>query len=73
METGVHVNAQLVYLGIGGLVKIVREKTGHIQALQLQKLNDAKKLIERAAALNNHKQWVMAIGSGKVKRVDCLV
>ena len=73
MERGVKENSHLVYHGIGGLVKIVRQKTGQVQALRLRKLNDARKLIGKAAALEDHKEWMMAIGSGKVERIDRLV
>ena len=41
LEIGVHENARLVYHGVGALVKIVRQKTGLVQALRLWKLNDA--------------------------------
>jgi hypothetical protein len=73
IEMGVHENSRLCYHGIGGLVKIVRQKTGQVQALRLRRLNDARKLTAKATALENHKQWMMAIGSGKVERVDRLV
>jgi hypothetical protein len=73
IETGVHENSRLSYHGIGGLVKIVRQKTGQVQALRLRKLNDARKLTAKATVLENHKQWMMVIGSSKVERVDRLV
>lgn len=73
IEVGVHENSKLVYQGIGGLVKIIRRKTNRIQALRLGKLNDARKLVGKATALDNHKEWIMAVGSGKVERVDRLV
>ena len=73
MESGVHENSRLVYHGVGGLVKIVRQRTHQVETLRLRKLNDARKLISKAAALEDHKEWMMAIGSGKVERVDRLV
>jgi hypothetical protein len=54
-------------------VKIVRQKTRQVQVLQLRMLNDAQKCTVKAATLENHKQWMMVIGSGKVERVDHLV
>jgi hypothetical protein len=41
IETGVCENSRLSYHGIGGLMKIVRQKTGQVQALQLRRLNNA--------------------------------
>ena len=68
-----HENSRLVYHGVGGLVKIIQQRTHQVEALCLQKLNDAWKLIGKAAALERHKEWMMAIGSGKVDHVDRLV
>lgn len=73
IENGVHENTHLMYHSIGGLVAIARTKTREIRALRLRKLNDAQKLTGKAVALDNFKQWVMAVGSGKVERVDRLV
>ncbi|KAG6884373.1 hypothetical protein C0992_006446, partial [Termitomyces sp. T32_za158] len=73
IDAGVHENSHFVYHGIGGLVKIVRQKAGQVKALQLKRLNDARRLVGKAAALEDYKQFIMAIGSGKVERIDRLV
>ena len=73
MNKGVHENAHLVYHSIGGLVSIVRRKTEEIKTLKLRRLNDAEKLAGKTVAIDELKQWVMAVGSGKVERVDRLV
>jgi hypothetical protein len=73
MEMGVHENTPLVYHSVGSLVSLLRRKQGEIKALRLRKLNDAHKLAGKAVAIDNLKQWVMAVGSGKVERVDRLV
>ncbi|KAF8218771.1 hypothetical protein L208DRAFT_1347624 [Tricholoma matsutake] len=52
---------------------IVRRKTGEVHALCLRRLNNAQKLAGKAVALDDFKRWVMAVGSGKVEQVDCLV
>ena len=44
-----------------------------MKVLRLRRLNDAKKLAGKAVALDDMKRWVMAVGSGKVERVDRLV
>ena len=73
IECGVHENTRLAYHGVGGLVKIVRTKNRQINSLRLQKLNDSRKLMGKVAALDNHKEWIMAISSSKVEQVDRLV
>lgn len=73
MDGGVHKNSRLVYHGVGGLVKIIWQRTHQVEALHLQKLNDASKLVGKVTALESHKEWIMAIGSGKVECIDCLV
>jgi hypothetical protein len=73
METGVHENTHLAYHSVGGLVTLVRRKQGEVKALRLRKLNDARKLAGKAVVIDDLKQWVMAVGSGRVERVDRLV
>ena len=73
IKTGVHENTCLTYHSVGGLVTIVRRKIREVRTLRLRRLNDAQKLAGKAVALDDIKQWVMAIGSGKVERVDRLV
>ncbi|KAI9430083.1 hypothetical protein H4582DRAFT_2064198 [Lactarius indigo] len=70
---GVHENAPLVYHGVGGLVEVARRKTGQVRQLRLTKLNASRKLLGKATALDDHKQWIMAIASGRVDRVASLV
>ena len=73
LKTGVHENSRLAFHGIGGLINIVRGKTGEVRALRLRKLNDSRKLATKAVSIDLLKQWVMAVGSGRVERVDHLV
>ena len=70
METGVHENTHLAYHSVGGLVTLVRRKQSEVKALHLRKLNDARKLAGKAIVIDNLKQWVMAVGSGRVEHVD---
>ncbi|KAF8257899.1 hypothetical protein EI94DRAFT_1774312 [Lactarius quietus] len=51
---------------IGGLVEVARRKTEQVQELRLMKLNASRRLLGKATALDDHKQWVMVIASGKV-------
>ena len=70
---GVHENTPLVYHGVGGLVEVARRKTEQVRQLRLTKLNTSRKLLGKATALDDHKQWMMAIASGRVDRVASLV
>jgi hypothetical protein len=60
----------LAYYSTNGLVKKVREGQRSVHTLRLVRINDGKKIASRALAL--HKQWVAAVASGKVLRVDRL-
>ncbi|KAF8208013.1 hypothetical protein K438DRAFT_2071565 [Mycena galopus ATCC 62051] len=58
---------------IGTLVETVRKKADQCRGLKLTKLNVVRKLLGKMAALNEHKQFVMAVASGRVERVAQLV
>lgn len=73
IEYGAHENVPLVYHGVGGLVALARRKNDQLNQLQLSKLNDSQKLMVKAGALDDHKQWILAIASGRVDRVAPLV
>ncbi|KAH9167194.1 hypothetical protein EDB89DRAFT_2126133, partial [Lactarius sanguifluus] len=73
IRNGVHENTPLIYHGIGGLVEVARHKTEQVQQLRLTKLNASRRLLGKATALDDHKQWIMAIASGRVDRVASLV
>jgi hypothetical protein len=73
IENGVHENMTLAYHSIRGLVVLIRRKTNEVRGLRLRKLNEAQKLAGKAVALDALKEWVMAVGSRKVERVECLV
>ncbi|KDR70646.1 hypothetical protein GALMADRAFT_21123, partial [Galerina marginata CBS 339.88] len=76
MREGIHRNAPFAYHSTAGLINIVREKSSQINSLRLRKLtgtslrklNDTRKIVAKAGALDAHKDWIMAIGSGKVER-----
>jgi hypothetical protein len=70
---GTHENVPLVYHGVRALITISRRKTDQIEQLRMSKLNDSRKLLVKAGALEDHKQWVLAVASGRVERVASLV
>ena len=73
INVGIHLNSTLAYQPIDGLVQLVRKKNEQIEAMHLTKLNDDRKLQTRNASLADHKQWILAVASGRVDRVAALV
>ena len=73
IQHSVHENSPLIYHGIGGLVGANRRKADQIRQIQMTKLNTSRKLLGKVATLDNHKQWILAIASGRVDRVASLV
>jgi hypothetical protein len=70
---GAHKNIPLIYHRVGALITIARGKTDQIEQLRLSKLNDSRKLLVKAGTLEDHKQWILAIASGRVNRMASLV
>ncbi|KAG8913027.1 hypothetical protein FRC02_005699 [Tulasnella sp. 418] len=73
MNVGVHENTPHQYQPIAGLRQIISRKTQVIDQHRLIKLSDNCKILGRANALEDHKKFVMAIGSGRVQHVHALV
>ncbi|KAJ7174927.1 hypothetical protein C8R46DRAFT_891619, partial [Mycena filopes] len=73
ITNGVNENTPLPYYSFGGMVTKLRRKNAQIQVLRLTKHNDAQKLASQTVALDRHKQFMMAVASGKVKRIAPLV
>ena len=73
MEHGVHENTPLAYHGVGGLVVAVRQRIDQVWQMCLTKLNTRWKLLGKSAMLEDHKQWLLAVASGKVDHVASLV
>lgn len=67
ISDGVNENSPFHFHGSGGMIEIMRRKTGQVRALKLNCLGDVRKLVRKANAIDLYKEWVMAIGSGKVK------
>ena len=68
-----HKNTPLTYHGIGALIEIMKQKTDQINQLHMSKLNDSQKLLVKMGALDDHKQWILAIASEHVDHVASLV
>jgi hypothetical protein len=70
---GTHENAPLAYHGIDGLMTIVWQKSDLVTQLHLSILNNSQKLLAKAGVLEDHKQLILAIASGRVKQVTPLI
>lgn len=70
---GIHENTPLAFHSLGSLQTINRQKQATIRGLRLGRLNDARKLVRKEGALQLQKQFMMAIGSRKVERVEKIV
>lgn len=70
---GTHENTPRDYLSVGNLLQSLERKTSQIDEMRITCLNNAKRLLSQAGVLNEHKRFVMAIGSGRVERVHALV
>ncbi|KAJ7706488.1 hypothetical protein B0H16DRAFT_1826242 [Mycena metata] len=70
---GVHENANLLYQPTTALIGIAQKKSTMIQNLRLGVLNNSRKLLTQSSSLSDYKRFVVAIGSGEVKRVDRVV
>ena len=61
------------YHGVGGLITVLHKKTRNVQALHLQGLKNARKLVVKVHTLDLYKQFVMAIRSTKVEHIERLI
>ena len=67
MEDGIHENTGFAYHGFSGLQELLHRKNLLIEfyLLRASGLNQARKLLAKAAALPDQKRLLMAIASGK--------
>jgi hypothetical protein len=72
-EKGVHENTGLAFHGFGSLQETLRRKNQRIEFYRLRGLNQARKLLGKAAALSDQKRLLMAISSGETKRLDRVI
>jgi len=73
IEDGAHENTGFAYIGFSGLQEMLRRKNRLVEFYHLCGLNQARKLLVKATVLSDQKRLLMAIASGKVSRVDCLL
>ncbi len=73
LQDGVKPHCPFYCHGVGGTVQILRDKTSQVRALRLNRLGEARKLLRKATTVSSYKEWVMAVGSGRVERIHRLV
>lgn len=73
IENGIHERTGFAYYGFSSLQETLHRKNRTIEFYRLRGLNQAKKLLAKATALSDQKRLIMAIASGKISRVDCLI
>jgi len=73
MKEGVHTNSSHAYYGFSGLQELIQRKDHQIEFYCFRALNQAKKLLRRAAALSDQKRLLMAIASGKTQCVNHVI
>ena len=73
INKGIHENAGHAYYGFSALSEVLHRRTQQLRISELRGLNQAKKLLSKATVLSDQKRLLMAIASGKVNRVDCIL
>ena len=73
INEGVHENAGYAYYGFSAMSELLHRRTQQLRISELKGLNQAKKLLSKATVLSDQKRLLMAIASGQVNRVDCLL
>ncbi|KAG6834823.1 hypothetical protein H0H93_007136, partial [Arthromyces matolae] len=73
IESGIHESTPRPFYTLQHAFELLDRKSAQIDFLRLQGLNQARRLISQAAALADHKRFMVAIGSGSFERVDRLV
>ena len=73
IETGINANTNHVYQPIGALIEIVQKKSAMLDELHFKQLSALRTLVARARTVGRYEQLVMAMGEGKVNRLDALL
>ncbi|KAF8169580.1 hypothetical protein K438DRAFT_1537109, partial [Mycena galopus ATCC 62051] len=68
IKFGMPDNTPFTYMPIGVLIDSLRTKAHQYRGLKLTRLNDLRTLASKIGQLDEHKQFVMAVASGKVER-----
>ncbi|KAJ6523229.1 hypothetical protein DFH09DRAFT_937986, partial [Mycena vulgaris] len=73
IKYGVPESTPFIFMPISVLIDVLRSKVQLLRGFKLTRLNDLRKLFSKLVQLDEHKQFVMAVASGKVERVAQLV
>ncbi|KAG9124082.1 hypothetical protein FRC07_012920 [Ceratobasidium sp. 392] len=72
-KEGTHENTPCRYLPAAVLLDTLRQKTTQIDKMRVESLAPARKAVGLARSLDDYKRLTIAIGSGRVERVNALV
>ena len=61
------------YHGPASLAAIARKKERTIESYQIRRVNDTRKLLRREGVITLHCQILLAMSTGKIPRVDCIL
>ncbi|KAG6905140.1 hypothetical protein DXG01_004635 [Tephrocybe rancida] len=73
MKHGILESTNYMFHGFSSLNGVVQRRNTQIRYLQLQGLNQARKLIGQGEVLSDYKRFGLAIASGRYERVDRLM
>jgi hypothetical protein len=73
IKDGINESTPLMFYPIGSLITKLHRKNDQIKVLRLTTHADARKRESQNVALDRHKQFMMAVASGKVRRIAPLV
>ena len=68
-QDGVKDNTPYPYQPHAGMVEIVHRRNTEARGLRLGQLNNMRKLSGKMEVIEDHKEWIMAVASGRVDRV----
>ncbi|KAJ6603959.1 hypothetical protein B0H10DRAFT_1821788 [Mycena sp. CBHHK59/15] len=69
IKSGIPENTPFTFMPISILMDLLRSKSHQCRSLKLTRLNDLRALSSKMGQLDEHKQFVIAIASGKVASV----
>ena len=73
IKNGIHTHTNYAYQPIGGLIGILRKKSAMLDGLRFKQLSASRTLAARARTVGQYERLVMAMGEGKVNRLDALL
>ena len=73
IKNRIHTHTNYAYQPIGGLIGILRKKSAMLDGLHFKQLSASRTLAAWARTVGQYERLVMAMGEGKVNRLDALL